>query len=1102
MNLGFLVCSSENDFGIGKLIAAEQPNATVEYFYSVGQRMTQTVPLASIRRVRLQRQTRCYLNLYGTDTWQIGRIYAWDEENQQYQIDLPDSKHTFATESEIYVRCDLPIDDPMDILAMKGQETPYFHNQRSRFLQSLIKQRAVSRGMTGLLSANIELYPHQVEVVRRVLEDPIGRYLLADEVGLGKTIEAGVILRQFLLDTLTASALIVVPSYLVYQWRQELEDKFYLSQFRERVTILASEDWKQVQNSTDAYEFLIIDEAHHIAAMARSDDPSQRRCFDTCRKLAHHCPRLLLLSATPVLNHEQDFLAMLHLLDPTTYSLDDLEGFRERVHKRQNIGRVLLTFNEGCDPFVLKKSLSTLESLFSEDTYLLTLTNQLQTELENPDSEVIDQQIRAIRTYISDTYRLHRRMLRNRRATVSDVIFDRNAVPKLEYDLDERAYSLHELLEEWRTAAPDEANYQRIFLLLFRASNTWLGILQQLLESRLRGVGSSALRLEWGQNNSTLLTKTPLFEGESAILKSIVNLLKSPSEDGDRLELLKIVILYHLADHLNLQKLKGNLTKLQNEIQQRILRPFAADKFPKLMIFTSFTGSCTAIIDFISAIFGANTVVSHRTGDNRDTIETNLNRFKTDPQCFLLVADASGEEGRNLQFIDGVIHFDLPFSPNQLEQRLGRVDRIGGKINLNSWLLAGVDLPDSPSAAWYQLLSEGLGIFNHSISSLQFYVEASLPELEKTLFKSGASGWQEIIGQIQSEVENEKVKISEQTVLDEIDLRSEVARDYFEDLDSYDQNHKNLEKATEGWLCSALRFQRLYDENLAEVRHYKATQQTLIPLKDLKNYFAAYTKNKGVYNRRVANKYSGVHLYRIGEELIDTLTNYLNLDERGKAFAMWRQEPTWDSKRGGEWLGFRFDYLIELDWTEIQSIIQSFSPKQFHEKALKRQRDGLFPPLMETVFLDVNLQRVEDEALLKILSRPYVRKNDDFRDYNLAKERLEIFDEFIDPSEWQNLCYQAGKTAEKSLKESPHFREYCQKQTEIAKRKLDTRLHQLQCRYNRFSHDSLAKELEFETALSATLLKAISSPRLYLDAVGFIIVSERAPVLTAGGDIF
>lgn len=259
------------------------------------------------------------------ESWVIDRISAWDEESEHYQIDLPDKKTIFATEEEIYVRCNRLRANPIEILAIKGHETPYFHDRRLAFYKCLIQQRAVSRGMTGLLSANIELYPHQVEVVRRVLEDPVQRYLLADEVGLGKTIEAGAILRQYLLDESSGDAAVIAPQYLVEQWRTELE-KFYISHFPNRVKVVAVEDVSQLSPNAKL-GFLILDEAHNIAAMAKSSDSLQRKCFERCKILAHKSDRLLLLSATPVVNREQDFLAMLHLLDPTAYQLDDLDGF-------------------------------------------------------------------------------------------------------------------------------------------------------------------------------------------------------------------------------------------------------------------------------------------------------------------------------------------------------------------------------------------------------------------------------------------------------------------------------------------------------------------------------------------------------------------------------------------------------------------------------------------------------------------------------------------------------------------------------------------------------------------------------------------------------
>jgi len=1113
MKLGLLVRSRSvsaekspnNDLGIGKVIELSYSTATVEYFCSIGQRLEKTLPLTSLDRVQLPPQTRCYIQPQSQDTWIIGRIFDWDEDKGQYRIDLPDRKIALVAEQEIYVRCNLPIDDPIETLAMKGQETPYFHDRRLAFVECLIQQRAVSRGMTGLISANIDLYPHQVEVVRRVLEDPIQRYLLADEVGLGKTIEAGAILRQYLLDRPQGRAVVLVPQYLREQWLQELENKFYLSNLDNRVQVLAVEDVDRVSPNADL-GFLILDEAHHIAAMATSSDSIQRRRFQTCKHLAHKSDRLLLLSATPVLNHEQDFLAMLHLLDPSTYQLDDLEGFRARVKNRQQIGRVLLSFKEKANPFVLKTNLNQLRNLFAEDKYLLNLVQELQNCLLSPETLPADRDriVRSIRTHISDTYRLHRRMLRNRRAAVEDVIFARNVTPKVEYDLDERSPQIHELIDEWRTVAPNQQQYQQIFLLLFRASGTWLGILAQVLETRLSGISPSALIQEFGADNIRILTETPKFSGEEQILQSLLRIIQQPSEEGSRLELLKIVILYHLSEIFKLQSYRSNLHKLLEQVQQRIRRPISGAPLPKIVIFTSFAQTGTEMFRCLSETFGQASVASHQLELSRSDVEKSLNQFKNDQNCFILVCDSSAEEGRNFQFVDWMIHFDLPWSPNRLEQRIGRIDRIGRPLNVQFTVFAGSDLEDSPHDAWYQLLKDGFGIFHQSIASLQFYVDEKLAELEATLFQSGASGLLETIAAIQQEIDREQVKISEQNALDEIDAQDENATQYFQTLDDYDARHQEIKRATEDWICQALQFKQIDDPNLEKVGRYQPTKRTLIPIHDLQTRFAAYAQPSGTYNRKISTQYPGVNLYRIGEGFVEALASYIHWDDRGQAFAIWRCDESGDAGEGMEWFGFRFNYIVEANLEIAQKVLTDFGIDNNKYKALKRRTDALLPPIIETIFMDARYEPmsiVEDEPLLNILQRPYKGKSSHpCRDYNLAKSRLPILNEFIDASNWQEFCHQARRTSETLLGDRTSFIELCEQQAQIAEQKLGKRLAQLRLRLNRLaqsqqtSHSLLAQEVNIETALSKAILEGIRHPRIKLDSVGFIIVSGRVPV--------
>ena len=1090
IEFGCLVRSRNSLLGIGKVTEITPDHAVVEYFCSMKQRIHKTLPLESLQRVRLPKQTRCYLYVEDKETWTIGRVYA--EDNYEYQIDLPDRQTRVAIEQKIYVRCDRPIADPIEILAIKGHETPYFHAKRSRFVQCLLQQRAVSRGMTGLISANIALYPHQVEVVRRVLEDPIGRYLLADEVGLGKTIEAGAILRQYLLDEPRKQVLIVVPQYLLAQWQQELESKFYLSNFAKRVQLIAVEDWMQI--SRKDIGFLILDEAHHIAAMASSSSKVQNQCFETYKQLAHKSDRLLLLSATPVLNHEQDFLTMLHLLDPTTYKLEDLAGFSAKVLKRQEIGRVLLAFKPGAKAFVLKTNLSKLQSLFPDDTYLLNLLDQLQ---QQESTTEIDKMVQVIRNHISDTYRLHRRMLRNRRATVEDVIFDRNAIPKTEYDLDERSNAIHELLEEWRTVAPSE-QYTRIFLLLFRAAGTWLGVLKAVVTTRLKGVSNADL-VEFGNEDVRLLVETPKFSGEEEILQALLKILQQSSEDGDRLELLQTILLYHLSEVLKLQSYKGDIAKLLEQVQKRIDRPINGDFLPKIIVFTSFVQTCAELNRYLVQTFGESAIAIHQYGTSREQAEDNINRFKNNPSCFILVSDFSGEEGHNLQFADGLIHFDLPWSPNRLEQRLGRIDRIGGKVAINSWLLAGVDLPDSLHQAWYELLKSGFGIFTQSVASLQFYIDEKLPELENILFNSGAAGLIEVIAQIQTEIETEHVKISEQNILDDIDANDENALSYFQELETYDDRHQELQKATESWLCSALQFLRVDNPDIAGVCQYQPSDRTLVPANVLVERFSTQAKKPGTYNRRVANKHSGIDLYRIGEGFTEKLASYMYWDDRGQAFAMWRHDKAWDAGEGTEWLGFRFDYTVEANLT----FAKDSALNKLEIKTLRRRADALFPPKLETVFVNARMEIVEDTGLLNILQRPYYGKDRDYRDYNLAKDRLSIIDEFIDPGKWSNFCQLARKTSEKLLRDRTSFSELCQQRAKVATLKLDNRLNQLQLRLDRVSEATansslLAEELTNETNISQALVEGIYRPRLKLDSVGFMIISGRSPTQENG----
>ncbi len=215
----------------------------------------------------MDEQTRVYFLDPDGEVWRTGRSLIATEAGE-YVVAFPNRDIRTVHCDRLYVRCDRMIDDPTDFLAGRVTESPYLHERRSRLAKAFAEQRGAAAGMTGLLSAGIELESHQIEVVRRVLQDPAQRYLLADEVGLGKTIEAGIIIRQFVLDDPTGHRiLVVVPAHLVDQWVAELSRRFALDCRSGSTVRVVSFDQVDAALAKGLPRMLVIDEAHQLAAL-------------------------------------------------------------------------------------------------------------------------------------------------------------------------------------------------------------------------------------------------------------------------------------------------------------------------------------------------------------------------------------------------------------------------------------------------------------------------------------------------------------------------------------------------------------------------------------------------------------------------------------------------------------------------------------------------------------------------------------------------------------------------------------------------------------------------------------------------------------------
>src|SRR5205814_828031 len=123
---------------------------------------------------------------------------------------------------------------------------------------------------------------------------------------------------------------------------------------------------------------------------------------------------------------------------------------------------------------------------------------------------------------------------------------------------------------------------------------------------------------------------------------------------------------------------------------------------------------------------------------SEDDIEAAVSRFRDETDCDVLVCDSALEEGRNLQFADGLVFFDIPFAPMRLEQRIGRLDRLDRVNEVEVQLVLTLDDETAaPDAAWRKVLVNGLGIFESSLADLQMLVERQMPWLLERLLQGG-----------------------------------------------------------------------------------------------------------------------------------------------------------------------------------------------------------------------------------------------------------------------------------------------------------------------------------------------------------------------------
>jgi ATP-dependent helicase HepA len=847
------------DHGIGEVASYPDANGMIAVDFYRSPVQFKRIKATSVRRDRVPEQTRCFVPL--NTGFRIGRMLGAVEGPAgaplTYHVAFPNEERARRLEeTEFHVRSILGDADPVETLAALAHETPFFFENRLAFVSTFDRAASASRGLHSLDSASVELFPHQADAVRRVLQDPNIRYLFADEVGLGKTIEAGAILRQFEADDPGCRSLVLVPPVLTGQWESELRHRFHL--MRARVATHSEID----SVGDEPLQALVIDEAHRLIEAVGG----QRERFEKVRRLCARTPHLLLLSATPILHRDAEVLSLLHLLDPDQYKMDDVDGFRRRLARRIPIGRLLLGLERASSPLLIRRQLELLSKELSDDEDLQCLLASAPQGIATENTAEWRGLATRARVLVSETWRLHRRLIRTRRSALieeGEIRRLRQVEPPESignYTDDAGAFrALWEAIDELRSSAAARS--------------------AQLSDGEARHLRDSYL---------LLVQAAP-----SAGSHCLIDLLREMQADPA----------WAFASEL-ITAIDGVADRVARSARLEALEAILADRpedEPRWVVFCRDGADADQTATFLARAFPASRVLT-LTASNVPNAARALTDFANSPGRSLLVVDSSAEEGLNLQAADGLILLDLPFQPLRLEQRIGRLDRLDRTRPLRA--LAVLSTDDSDDArqafdrAWFEVLVNGLGLFEDSIADLPYLLERQLEEISRLAFERGSAALYDHVHTLKAVLADERRDAAEQAVIDGTSVAGVRNAAWWKALEEADADDDQLSRSFHAYVTQTLKLrmesadpQHIPAKNRRFLMRRDRSHDVLLPTDRLVS-LANLIAHPFTFSRKRAAHDDEVHLLRPGCRLLDWMRELADWDDRGRAFALWRRVPS------------------------------------------------------------------------------------------------------------------------------------------------------------------------------------------------------------------
>lgn len=659
---------------------------------------------------------------------------------------------------EELVAADTGGDDPLELI----QEGRY---GRVEDLRQLLTHIHLAGRLSNVVYAmgltQTDFYPHQYKPLLTLLDSPVNGLLIADEVGLGKTIEAGLIWTELRARYDMRRLLVVCPAMLREKWRFELSSRFGLdarvvdaetlrqeldsTEHRERSWIVsyqgirAPSDWDANESAKPKrsvrarladllyhhadqeplLDLVIFDEAHYM----RNEETGAWRIGSLLRDVSTH---QLMLSATPINLGSNDLFNVLRLLDPDHFEYP--EDFRNVVlANRPVIAASDVVRNPTSDADQIMAAIREIESSRwferSERVDRLIEEAELIADWTNDRRIDIAAKLERLNLLAHIVSRTRKREVQSDRVLRDPTVFEAEMSP-VEWDLYQ---AITEGTREYALANGIEHGF--------------------LLSTPQRMVASSpaALLRAWGDDldaDALAVVMDETGEGEDRLREASTGLKKWLAS--------------RMLRKFSFAELSRNDSKFL-ELAKALNQLFAEDPAAKAIVFTTYRPTARYLVDRLSA---ENIEAGLLMGGVAFDKEVVISSFRDDRNCRILVCTDVAAEGIDLQFCRLIVNYDLPWNPMRIEQRIGRIDRIGQQSKrILVWNFVHKDTIDAVILA---RLAKRIGVFESALGETE-EILGQVRKLENVLLSRHLTIDEEghLIEQVALAIENAKRKQEE-----------------------------------------------------------------------------------------------------------------------------------------------------------------------------------------------------------------------------------------------------------------------------------------------------------------------------------------------------